>query len=158
MLNIVDYSFWDLPFFKLALLLVIVIMFLYGQYLAVEAVSQQNRKLAPNDIWFQFIPLFNLYWSFVIVNRLSASLAAEFDRLKIQRNELYPTRALGIASLILYFGLFIPLGELKIVASLGWLVCFMLYWMQVYKCRKLILANHEPEMLDVEREMLNKTS
>jgi hypothetical protein len=158
MLDIFSYSFFDLPFLKIGLLLIIVIMFLYGQYLAIEAVSEQSRKLAPNDVWFQLIPLFNLYWAFVVVNRLSASFAAEFDRLHIKWNELYPTRALGIAAMILNLVSMIPFGELQIVAGLVWLACFMLYWVQVYKCRKLILANQGLEMLDVEREMLNKTS
>lgn len=158
MLDVYRFSFFDLPFLKIALLLAIFIMFLYGQYLALEAISQNSRKLAPNDIWFQLIPLFNVYWAFVVVNRLSASFAAEFQRLGIPTNELYPTRAIGISSLILNFASLIPVEELRIVVPLIWLVCFVLYWIQVYKSRKLILANKEYELLDVERDALDKTT
>ncbi len=154
MLDVYSFSFFDLPVLKLALLLSIFIMFLYGQYLAVEAISQQSRKLAPNDVWLQLIPLFNIYWAFVVVNRLSASFALEFQRLGVPCKELYPTRAIGISALILSFASVIPIEELRIVVPLIWLVCFFIYWVQVYKSRNLILANQIEELLDVEREFL----
>ncbi|QNA42628.1 hypothetical protein [Lacibacter sediminis] len=129
-----------------------------SQYKALKAVSEENRKIGLNDIWFQLIPFFNLYWWFVVVNRLSASFAAEYDKLQISHNELYPTRAAGIVTPLLYFLALIPFDELKTIATLGWFLCFIIYWVQVYKCGKLILANKEYELLDVEREALDKTS
>lgn len=121
-----------------------------------KVISPLSRKLSANDVWFQLIPVFNFYWSFVVVNRLSASFAEEFDRLQISHSELYPTRALGIASILLYFVSLIPVSEVKIPAGLAWFVCFLFYWLQIQKCRKRILDNQDNDLLDIEKELLGK--
>lgn len=97
------YAILFIPMITLLLLLAVAVLFLYGQYRTVKVISPLSRKLSANDVWFQLIPVFNFYWSFVVVNRLSASFAEEFDRLQIAHSELYPTRALGIATILLYF-------------------------------------------------------
>ncbi len=44
-----------------------------------EAIPEPYRKLEPNKVWLMLIPLFNLYWIFVVVLRLSDSYKAYFD-------------------------------------------------------------------------------
>ena len=156
--DLINYSIYVWPFISFVILVLITVLFLLSQYKALKAVSEENRKIGLNDIWFQLIPFFNLYWWFVVVNRLSASFAAEYDKLQVIHKELYPSRAAGIVTALLYFLALIPFDELKTVATLGWLVCFIIYWVQVYKCGKLILENKEIELLDVERDALDKTS
>lgn len=156
MSEILTYGSLLLPFFTLLLLLVVAVLFLYGQQRAIQVIAPISRKLSSGDVWFQLIPVFNFYWSFVVVNRLSASFAEEFDRLQISRKELYPTRALGIASILLYFLSLVPVSEVKAVAGLSWLVCFLFYWVQIQKCRKLILDNRDNDLLDIEKELLNR--
>jgi hypothetical protein len=156
--ELINYSIYVWPFISFIILLLITVLFLLSQYKALKSVSIENRKIGLNDIWFQLIPLFNIYWWFVVVNRLSASFAAEYDKLEVSHKELYPTRAAGIITALFYFLSLIPFDELKTIATLGWLVCFIVYWVQVYKCGKLILANTEYELLDVERDALDKTS
>lgn len=150
------YAILFIPMITLLLLLAVAVLFLYGQYRTVKVISPLSRKLSANDVWFQLIPVFNFYWSFVVVNRLSASFAEEFDRLQIAHNELYPTRALGIATILLYFVSLIPVSEVKITAGIAWFVCFLFYWVQIQKCRKLILDHQDNDLLDVERDLLNK--
>ncbi len=150
------YAILFIPMITLLLLLAVAVLFLYGQYRTVKVISPLSRKLSANDVWFQLIPVFNFYWSFVVVNRLSASFAEEFDRLQISHSELYPTRALGIATILLYFVSLIPVSEVKITAGIAWFVCFLFYWVQIQKCRKLILDHQDNDLLDVERDLLNK--
>lgn len=152
------YALLLIPTITLLLLLAVALLFLYGQYRAVSVISPLSRKLTASDVWFQLIPVFNFYWSFVVVNRLSASFAEEFDRLQIAHNELYPTRALGIATILLYFVSLIPVSEVKITAGIAWFVCFLFYWVQIQKCRKIILDHQDNDLLDVERELLNKSN
>lgn len=150
------YAILFIPMITLLLLLAVAVLFLYGQYRTVKVISPLSRKLSANDVWFQLIPVFNFYWSFVVVNRLSASFAEEFDRLQIAHKELYPTRALGIATILLYFVSLIPVSEVKITAGIAWFVCFLFYWVQIQKCRKLIFDHQDNDLLDVERDLLNK--
>jgi hypothetical protein len=56
----------------------------------------------------------------------------------------------------LYFISLIPVSEVKTTAGLGWFVCFLFYWLQIQKCRKLILDNKDNDLLDIEKEMLGK--
>ncbi len=156
--ELINYSIYVWPIISVIILLLITVLFLLSQQKALKAVSEENRRIGLKDLWFQLIPFFNLYWWFVVVNRLSASFAAEYDRLQVTHKELYPTRAAGIVTALFYFLSLIPFDELKTVATFGWFVCFIVYWVQVYKCGKLILANKEYELLDVERDALDKTS
>jgi hypothetical protein len=156
MSDVFNYGILLIPLFTLFLLLAVAVLFLYGQHRAVQVISPMSRTLSPGDVWFQLIPVFNFYWAFVVVNRLSASFALEFDRLQISHKELYPTRALGIACMLLYFISLIPVSEVKTTAGLGWFVCFLFYWLQIQKCRKLILDNKDNDLLDIEKEMLGK--
>ncbi|RXK61819.1 hypothetical protein ESA94_02050 [Lacibacter luteus] len=155
--DIFSYGILLIPFLTFFLLIAVAVLFIYGQHRAISVIYLPSRKLNTSDVWFQLIPVFNFYWSFVVVNRLSASFAEEFDRLQITRRELYPTRAAGIASILLYFVSLIPVKEIKTLAGAGWFVCFIVYWIQIQKCRKLILDNQDNDLLDVEKEyLLNK--
>ena len=156
--ELINYSIYVWPFISFIILLLITVLFLLSQYKALKTVSIENRKIGLNDIWFQLIPFFNIYWWFVVVNRLSASFAAEYDQLQVSHKELYPTRAAGIVTALFYFLALIPFDELKSIATFAWLVCFVVYWVQVYKSGKLILANKEYELLDVEQDALDKTT
>lgn len=139
----------------LILLLVFIgisIFFLITQQKALQAIAPENRLLPPSNVWLQLIPLFNFYYVFVVINKLSASIALEYERLNIEKKELYPTRAIGTATAILYFVSLIPV--IKEWASLAWIVCVIIYWVKINECRKKIIANKDNDLLDVERELL----
>ncbi|MBP6686582.1 MAG: hypothetical protein KA160_01885, partial [Lacibacter sp.] len=142
-----------LQLFFLLLFLAVFVFFCLNLQRAFEAVSPHNRKMPASNVWLLFIPLFNFYWQFVVINRLSESLGLEYDRLNLQKPELYPTRSVGIAAAIIYFITFIPF--IKGLAAIAWLICFIVYWVKVYRSRKLILANADNFMLDAERELQN---
>lgn len=41
-------------------------------------VRPENRLLAPGLVWLQLIPIFNYVWIFIVVRRISDSLAKEY--------------------------------------------------------------------------------
>ncbi len=137
--------------FFLLLFLAAFAFFLLNLQKAFQAISPVNRKMPASNVWLLFIPLFNFYWQFVVINRLSESFALEYDRLNLPKPELYPTRAIGIASAVIYFITFVPL--IKGLAVVAWFICFIAYWVKVNNCRKLILANADNFMLDAERDL-----
>ncbi len=128
------------------------VFFLITQQKTLQAISPENRLMPPSNVWLQFIPLFNFYWVFVVVNKLSASIALENEKLHISTKELNPTRAIGTTTAIVYFVALIPI--IKDLASVAWLVCFIIYWVKINECRKKIITNKGNDLLDVERDLL----
>jgi hypothetical protein len=126
--------------------LVPVIFFLITQQNTLKAIQPQNRKMSPGEVWLQLIPLFGLVWQFFVVTRISDSLRKEFNSwtddsiFGVEGNEANsmgyprPTYGIGLAMCIcLCCTLFTNLGIpfLGLLASLGGLVCWIIYWVQL---------------------------
>jgi len=95
---------------------------------ALARCAPESRAMEPGMVWLMFVPLFNLIWNFVVVNRVSDSLEREFHR----RGAAGPVdtgRGVGIATCALICVSLIPL--LGILTSLIALVCWILYWAKV---------------------------
>jgi hypothetical protein len=60
------------------------ILFLVAQQRTLKAISPANREMSPGEVWFQLIPVFNLYWQFVVVTRIADSLLKEQVSLESQ--------------------------------------------------------------------------
>lgn len=127
-----------------------------------EAISIQNRKLPPGQVWLMFIPVFNVVWHFVLVARIADSIRDECIHLNIPQQTARPTLVLGISSMILYLLaiLFntVSSSSLLIGGIFTWaaLITWIVYWVKVGSYRKLILANQHNNLFDVEREGLNE--
>lgn len=133
----------------LLLFLVPYVFFLFTLYRTAQQITVQNRKLVPAQVWLLLIPLFNLIWMFVVINKLAASIKQECDRLNITYNQQTPTKDIGnvyallaIASLMPVIGLFFGLAAF---------ICWIIYWTQVARYRKLFIENKDNELLDVEK-------
>ena len=136
--------------------IVIGILFLLTQQKAFEAISRENRLMEPGNVWLQMIPLYNLYYYFIVVNKLSKSIGAEFSRLAVDKKELHPTQNIGIATGVIYFFILLPDDTIKGFASLLWIICFIIYWVQIAQCRNKIIANKDNYLLDVERDAMEQ--
>ena len=90
--------------------------------------SLQNRAMSPGMVWLLLIPLFNIVWQFIVVLKISESLAREF-KLRNILSEPEPGKSIGLAFCILYLCGIIPL--LGILASIAGLVCWILYWVKI---------------------------
>ena len=138
-------------FIVVVLFLVPMIFFLIAQQNTLRAVSTHNRKMQPGEVWLQLIPLFGMVWKFIVVNRISQSIRAEInDRNSnsflgeanpVFANDMVPlpTYSIGIAYCILGLCGFIPL--LGWFASIGWLVCWIIYWTQIVGYKNKFINN-----------------
>lgn len=99
-------------------------------------ISEKNRKMQSGEVWLALIPLFGVFWQFVIVNRMADSLKAEFTIRNIEDNEDRPGITIGLAYCILFCLCIIPLlGILTLIAGY---VCMIIYWVKIYNY-KIIL-------------------
>ncbi len=133
----------------LLLFLIPYVFFLFTLFRTAEQISVENRRIVPAQVWLLLIPLFNLIWMFVVINKLAASIKQECDRLNITYNQQTPTKDIGnvyallaIASLMPVIGLFFGLAAF---------ICWIIYWTQVARYRKLFIENKDNELLDVEK-------
>jgi len=138
----------------LAVLLLLSILFLITLYQTQSQVREPNRELSPGLVWLTLIPLFGTIWAAIMVPKLSNSLRREFeDRglgtdaegfgyvpgmiwawggianlvLSVLQNVLRFADLAPIAFLLSLLGL--PLG-------IAVLVCWIIYWVQMYKYGK----------------------
>lgn len=137
-----------LIFVVFAILLVPVILFLLTLQKTLEVISPENRKMPPSNVWLMFIPLFNIVWQFIMVDKISQSIGAECAKLNIPTKEPKPTYNIGLAWNICNLLSFIP-----VVGGLASLVTFILYWVKVNDFKKLITANESNFILDAERNI-----
>lgn len=95
---------------------------------ALNRCAVQNRTISPGQVWLLLIPLFNFIWNFIVVSRVSSSLANEF-RMRKLTVEQDPGKTLGLAYSILLLCSIIPL--LGFLSALGALVCWIIYWIKI---------------------------
>jgi hypothetical protein len=129
------------------LFLVPYIFFLLTLQNTLNAISYENRKMPPANVWLMFIPLFNIVWQFIMVNNIADSIKAECARLYIPVKESRPTSGIGLAWNISSVCFFVPF------APLGSLVLWIIYWVKINEYKNLIIANKDNFLLDAEREI-----
>ena len=135
----------------LFVILVPYILFLINLQKTLASISAENRKVEPGRVWLMFIPLFNLVWQFILIDRISDSIALECGKLNIPLEEKRPAYNIGLAYCILTVaGGFIP--GLGFIAAL---VCFIIYWVKISGYRKLILEHKDDFMLDAEKDVFH---
>jgi hypothetical protein len=104
-----------------------------------NAVSYENRKMQPRQVWLTFIPLFGLIWQFIIVNRIADSLKMEFALRNIEVDEERPGIRIGLAYCILFCCSLIPV--LGYLTAIGGLVCWIIYWSKINDYRIKLKLN-----------------
>ena len=112
-----------------AIMLIPAIFYLLTLQKALDRCSPENRAMAPGLVWLMLIPLFNIIWGFFVVINIAKSLGAEFQK-RGMTEEPEPGKTLGLIMCILACCGWIPF--LGIVASLGGLVCWIMYWIKIH--------------------------
>lgn len=112
-----------------ALGLIPMIFYLLTLQNTLYAISSENRKMQPGQVWLSLIPLFGLVWQFIIVNRLADSLKAEFVSKNLKIDEERPGIGIGLAYCILFSFSLIPFIGFVIV--IGGLICWIIYWSKI---------------------------
>ncbi|SEN23720.1 hypothetical protein SAMN05216436_11386 [bacterium A37T11] len=108
----------------------------------IRLIAPENRFLKPDQVWLLVIPLFNIYWNFVVARRLADSLTNEFFDRKIAEEES-PGKIAGIRYAIFFLLCNIPLpGIISLTFFLLAVIYFVAYWVKVYNF-KLLLEEHD---------------
>ncbi|MEP7318819.1 MAG: hypothetical protein ABI921_08750 [Panacibacter sp.] len=106
------------------------IFFLLTLQNALKTVSPENRAMEPGNVWLLLIPLFNIYYMFIVVNAIAASLNNEYQKFGVIKNE-NPTYNIGIAWCITQIASsilqFFSIPYLSIITLLFWII----YWVKV---------------------------
>ena len=132
LLGIPDGSEWGLIFIALALVALILIpkiFYLITLQSTLKAISEENRKMPPNNVWLQLIPLFGIVWHFIIVKNMADSISAEASLKNIKIDEQKPAYNIGLAMCILDCFFIIP--YLNFLTGVASLICFILYWIKI---------------------------
>jgi hypothetical protein len=111
-----------------AVLLVPFIFYLLTLQKALRRCSPETRAMQPGMVWLMLIPVFGLFWHFMLVLNLAKSLGAEFQKRGIAE-EPAPGQTIGLATCVLNCCMIVPL--LGFLCSLGTIVCWIVYWVKI---------------------------
>jgi hypothetical protein len=92
--------------------------------------------MQPGMMWLLLIPLLNLIWNFLAVNAISDSLGNEFRLRGLRNVEPQPGKSIGMPMAICGACSLIPI--LGILASLAYLVLWIMYWIKVSSFSKML--------------------
>jgi len=120
-----------------AIVVIFCISYLSSLHQALKAVSPENRKMKPVNVWLLCIPAFNILYLFTVVDAIASSFKQEYDKYG----------AFGNTKSLQWLG--ISIGVLNIlaffwgIAGIASLMCLVLHWIRVNQCKKEILQLHE---------------
>ena len=91
--------------------------------------SPSSRTMQPEKVWLLLIPIFGIFWSFLVVSALGRSLANEFKVRGIASTEPEPGKTLGMAMCVCLTCGIIPF--LNFLAIPAGLILWTIYWVKV---------------------------
>ena len=122
----------------LGLMIIPFVFYLLSLRNTLRLLSTENQLLPPNNVWLLFIPLFGLIYHFIVVGKISDSLARELDQRNLPKKEARPAYNIGLAMCILSAASVIPV--LGSIGSLGALVCWIVYWVKIEGYKNTLLG------------------
>ena len=128
----------------LGLIISLVIRFFYCRSIRnlLRLIHPENRFLEPKHAWLAMIPVFNIYWNFVLASRISNSLNNEFYDRKIAEEER-PGLSAGLLYAVFVVLTNIPLGTMYIgIFGLLTIFHFIRYWVKVENFRALLVEHN----------------
>lgn len=153
----------------------IAIWFNVNMMSAMNAISQQNRRMDGGLVWLNIIPIFNFVWPFIFNNALTISFKNEFQEKQIQTNVnltsgiiypianiltvLFPYIVAGIlySNSDLYY--YTPsyssfsseVGVIYLLIILAGLVMQIIFWTNVNELKRVLVSH------DIRKNYSNQT-
>lgn len=124
------------------------VFFLLTLHRCLSRVHPENRRMQPAMVWLDLIPCFNLVWGFIIVARVSESLADEFYDLRADRRGDDYGNGIGIGFMVCAVIAYVPyVGFPVALPALG---LWIAYWVKVaeYSRRLRDLGGDDYDDLD----------
>ena len=114
--------------FLLMGLVIIWVLYLGTLQRVLSRCSTECRTLSPGLVWLELIPLFNFFWSFILVISISRSLGNEFTKRGIVESP-NPGQGVGLAMAICAVLSIIPF--LGVVIGIAGFICWIVYWVKI---------------------------
>lgn len=111
----------------LGLVLVLVASFLAAIGHVLRRVSPEHRRMEPGQVWLNLVPIFNLVWATVTVERVAESLRSEFRERGMDGPSESYGRGLTLLGLLASGVLFYP-AFVTYPIALGYAIA---YWRQL---------------------------
>lgn len=101
-------------------------------------VRKENRMMSPGQAFLIALPLFNIYWNFMVVKHLKDSLNNEFFDRQVAVDE-NPTQREGSIFAWSYLVRNFPLpGFILYAALFSNIIGFVMYWRKVVEYKKIL--------------------
>lgn len=108
----------------------VILSFLSDVVRVLRRVEPANRRMEPGQVWWNLIPVFNVIWATVTIERVAESLRAEFTARELHGpNEKYG-RKLGLTAMALLASA-VPLYPMAIVTYPVAFGYWVAYWREV---------------------------
>ena len=132
------------------LIITLVLSMLYINTLSktAHAISFLNREIDPISVWYLMIPVYNYFYYFIVVSRLSRSIYAEFNHRNIPTDDK-PAYLTGVLTDV-FFVLNAVMALLKYadisneivngIISLIGIIIWITYWIQINQYKRQIEA------------------
>ncbi|HVJ06727.1 MAG TPA: zinc ribbon domain-containing protein [Candidatus Saccharimonadales bacterium] len=129
-----------LPFFFLMFLVItgFYIAYILTLQRAISRCAPQNRATSPESAWLLLIPLFNMFWQFILYPRISETLEREF-RARNLSIEPQPLRNLGLTVAVLHVCWIIPV--VHFFTGVAGFICLILYWVKISEYSNQLLSH-----------------
>ncbi len=129
--------------FILIVAITVLALYLLTLQNTLKAISPENRRMPPGNVWLMLIPFFGLIWHFIIVTKMADSIKAQFESRGVAIAER-PGFGIGLAACILNCGNLIPV--LNVVVTIPGLICWIIYWVKISGYKKQIESL--PDVID----------
>jgi len=126
-----------LIFCMVVIAILIKVLYLLNLQNTLKLVSPQHRAIAPGQVWMELIPFFGIVWQFFVVQRVGASLKAEFGARGIATAEAVPGMPLGLIMCICICCCVLPF--ISILAGPAALVLLIIYWAKIAGYKRMLL-------------------
>lgn len=125
--DLAEFFFEGVGCFIPLLLFIAFVALLAAVVRAVSRVHPENRRIEPAQVWLNLIPLFNLIWLPVTVDRVGESLRNELTERGLEKTRDGYGKSAGFTGLLLvWIGFFLPYLGLVLWAFA--LVYAVVYW------------------------------
>jgi heme/copper-type cytochrome/quinol oxidase subunit 2 len=135
-MDLIDIEIKGLTIVLSIALLIAYILFVVSLQNTLKLIKYKNRLMQPGSVWLTLIPVFNYFWQFVLVYRVTHSIKNELRTKGVLVNHS-SFLATGRAACI--FGCVAIINELAIVCGLCSVACWIAFWYKVNSHRKQIL-------------------
>ncbi len=134
----------------LVAVVVVHILHLVNLSRCLQQVRPRNRDMEPGHVWFSLIPIFNVVWVFIVVNRVASSLKREYrERRWNSRGEDFG-QTLGIFYCACAVTAFLPvIGKFIGIVGLG---CYILHWVKIAGYRKELASEPNSDYDDDDED------